>query len=114
MKKLLVKFDSNWADEMDIDGFMVMTQDEWDQYKAHTKKFFEQLGERSWSFGIGTNEEIEYESHDEFIRELKVEEITDVEYESLAHLFKYYDGTVQFGFFPDLGYFDLEDLEDLE
>jgi hypothetical protein len=116
MKKLLVKFDSNWADEMDIDGFQVMTEVEFEDYKKVVKKVFEQAGKPGWSFGIGTNEEIEYESEKDFLCEIKPTEISDEEYETFKKYFTKYDKTITYGFFPDIDYFTcyLEDFEDLE
>lgn len=50
MSKLLVKFDTNWADEMDISGYKVFTEIEWneisDKCKAHNnmlEAYFRQM-----------------------------------------------------------------------
>jgi len=116
MKKLLVKFDSNWADEMDADGFQVMTEVEFEDYKKVVGKVFKVASVPGWSFGIGTNEEIEFESEQDFFRCVEPTEISDEDYETFKKYFTKYDKTISYGFFPDVDYFNsyLEDLEDLE
>jgi len=116
MKKLLVKFDSNWADEMDVDGFQVITEVEFEDYKNVVGKAFKQAGKSGWSFSIGTNEEIEFESERDFFRCIEVTEISDEEYETFKKYFTKYDKEISYGFFPDVDYFNsyLEDFEDLE
>jgi len=52
---VLVSYEANWADEMDIEGHYVCTADEW----AVTQKLFRSI-KTEISYCIGTNEEIEY------------------------------------------------------
>ena len=96
--KLLVKYDSNWADEMDIDGFKVLTDKQWEKYQRDFKKHFK---EEWYTYYVGTNEEIEYGDFEEFRNDFNVSEITDEEAAVLEKLFgnlsKY-----SYGFFPDL------------
>lgn len=96
----LVKYDSNWADEMDIDGFDVFTDSKWEKYLKSFKDHFDKGDE--YSYGIGTNEEIEYSSYDEFVRDFKVTEITD---EEAATIEKHF-GKHGYGFFPYEPYID--------
>lgn len=35
MKKMLVKFSSNWADEMDVEGLFLITQEDWEAFKKN-------------------------------------------------------------------------------
>lgn len=59
---------------MDIDGFVVIIDSNWDNIKELMKKFFAARG--SWVFGIGTNEEIEYDSFEDWERTLTLTSLT--------------------------------------
>lgn len=63
--KVLVQWDSNWADEMDVTGFVIITQKEASELK---KKLREK--KQSFDLYIGTNEEIEYENGKELLDQL--------------------------------------------
>lgn len=95
----LVKYDSNWADEMDIDGFRLFTDEQWEEYQKDFKKLFKE--DRGYTYYVGTNEDIEYNSFDEFMSDLKVSEITDEEATVLKKLFDNLT-TYGYGFFPEL------------
>lgn len=73
MDKVLLKWSSNWADEMDIEGISIMKSDEWKAYKKKLEL------KKSFSLYVGTNEEIEYESGEDLIAEIKVKKITPEE-----------------------------------
>lgn len=89
----LVKWSDNWADEMDLDGFKVFTNEEFEAYIQGWKKAFEYRG--SYTMCVGTNEEIEYESFEEFERTLDVSALDHGEYRTIQdHLGD------EFGFFP--------------
>jgi hypothetical protein len=66
MSKVLIKWESNWADEMDISGFMIVS-------KAEAKEFKADLRNKKQPFEIyvGTNEEISYENGKELLDELE-------------------------------------------
>jgi hypothetical protein len=96
--KLLVKYDSNWADEMDINGFKVLTNEQWEKYQKDFKKLFKK---ECYSYYVGTNEEIEYSDFDEFISDFKTSEITDEEAAVIEKLFGNLS-TYGYGFFPEL------------
>lgn len=91
---LLVQFSDNWADEMDVEGGILMTQDEYSKFITAAKKAL--ANEKSVDFVIGTNEWITYSNFKDFEGTLKVTEVTDEEAEVLKkfHLDKY-------GIFPD-------------
>jgi hypothetical protein len=65
---VLVKWDTNWADEMDIAGFAIMERKTWNEYKENLRK-----KKHPFSICIGTNEEIEYDSGADRISNLKSE-----------------------------------------
>lgn len=91
----LVKWADNWADEMDLDGFKLMTNEEYDAYIAGWKKAFEYKG--SYTMCVGTNEDIEYDSFEQFESTLEVNALENGEYRTIIeHLGETY------GFFPDV------------
>ena len=75
----LVKYDDNWADEVDIDGHTVLRQEEFDKLN----KALDKVG--YLTFYVGTNEEIEYEN-DELVRPLEASLITPTQYRTLKLL----------------------------
>jgi len=79
---LLIKFEGNWADEMDIYGFTIMTVKQWEYKKneiRHTPFPLEVY--------FGTNESEDYETPEEYLRNFKVKEITKDEVKVLKKLF---------------------------
>jgi len=82
MSKLLIIFNGDWADEMDVDGFMIVSKECW-KYKQleweHTS-FPQELY-------IGTNESMEYENMEEYLRNFKVKDISDEEEKVIRTLF---------------------------
>ena len=95
----LVKYDSNWADEMDIDGFRLFTDKQWEKYQKDFQKHFKK--DKRYTYYVGTNEDIEYGDFDGFMSDFKVSEITD---EEAAVLSKLFDNLKDYGygFFPEL------------
>ena len=79
---VLLQWDSNWADEMDIYGFSLMEKADWVEYK----KYLHDL-KGGFTFYIGTNEEIEYSNGRELLNEITVTEITDKEAATVEKLF---------------------------
>ncbi len=73
MQHVLVKWSSNWADEMDIEGFRIMKQEEWEAYKKEVRK------KKYFCIYVGTNEDIEYSSGEDLLAEIKVKKITPEE-----------------------------------
>lgn len=92
---ILVKFDDNWADEMDVSGFKLYDNidawkkrvDECDEEGYYTEVYF------------GTNEYNEYDSMDEFLRNFEVLEITD-EYAAVIETLFPEAATCGYGLFP--------------
>jgi len=85
---ILVKFEGNWADEMDIYGFHVMSEEQWEYKKNEIKHtpFPEEVY-------FGTNEYETYETPEEYLRNFKVIEITEIEAEIISRLFGSYYGS---------------------
>jgi len=79
---VLLQWDGNWADEMDIEGFSIMDKQEWTEYKKYLTN-----RKSEFTFYIGTNEEIEYSNGRELLNEITVTEITDKEAATVEKLF---------------------------
>lgn len=94
---LLVKFNANWADEFDVNGFALMEQAQYDllvRYYSHPRA----------SFNFGTNEGFENENGDTIARGFSAEEVSDetvyVLRQAFPELNRSYDPT--YGTFPDM------------
>lgn len=112
---LFVKYRDNWADEMDINGFALVTNRNW---QILLDKFRVFIGARiGWEFGIGTNEEIEYRSYDHWFSKFTIVELSDDEAVTMIKICKRAGMStgndpeliIEEGFFP-LPY-DWEDVE---
>lgn len=90
----LIKYSSNWADEMDISGFSVKSEERYKKWRNAWKLLFKEDGD--YTFHIGTNEEVEYNSFEEFISDFKIKEISEED----AIVIKNHFGDTD-GFFPE-------------
>lgn len=95
MEHVLVKYSSNWADEMDIDGFCLMTKGEYLDWVADWTTFFKQIDGEAYCYCIGTNEDIPYEDAEGFFNDFEGKYITEDHYNT----FVLYFGK-EYGFFP--------------
>ena len=100
---LFIQFNDNWADEMDITGGRIMTEQEYEEYIAAAKKAFEVKD--YIDFWFGTNEFIDYRNFTDFINTLTINSITKKEEDVLKQF-----GLENYGFFPDI--FDEYDDEE--
>lgn len=107
-KMLLIKFDSNYADEFDLKGFTVMTETDWEKHKAGVKKMFDALPEPTADKSgyvshpeiekyFGTNEMLSWTSFDSYVYSFKVTEITDEEHATLKKFFSKFDRQINYG-----------------
>jgi|SRR6185369_5874980 len=85
-KKLLIKFDNNYADEFDVEGFLVLSQQDWEKHQELAKKVFKQKGGEV-EVGFGTNEAVSYYSLEDYLSSFDVTEITQEQYQVLWDLF---------------------------
>lgn len=76
----LVKFKDNYADEFDVEGFRLFTDDSW-------RAFLDQLPQYPDETYFGTNEYIEYSTKASYLKTLEVLEISEKEYKILLKLF---------------------------
>lgn len=106
-KKLLLNYHQNYADEFDVEGFLVLTESEWEKHKELAAKVFgpaEEAAKKAAEeakktktyyynrgaeveVGFGTNESITYGSLDDYLSSFKVKEITQEQYQVLWDLF---------------------------
>jgi hypothetical protein len=70
---LLIRYNDNWADEMDIFGIAIIAEEKWDAICTRIKETFEAQG---IIYNIGTNEDIEYEDYDQWIHSFKATPLT--------------------------------------
>jgi len=101
-QKVLLTWGSNWADEMDVDGFVITTSQQWEAYKKKLKE-----REKKFTISIGTNEDIYYSNGAELLAEISVTELSDLEVDLISKKI----GTI-FGFTQFFEAYVFEDDED--
>lgn len=82
---LLISIDRDWADEFNVEGFIVMTDSEWEDHKQLAQKLFEEKG--SVELYFGTNEFLDYSSYDEYVGAFEVTELSTEQLDVLKSLF---------------------------
>jgi hypothetical protein len=78
---VIVYWSTNWADEMDIEGWAIMEEEDWKKYKKDVR-----LIKNGFSLFVGTNEEIEYSSGSALLKELHSKKISVDEYKVLMKI----------------------------
>lgn len=108
----LVKLADNWADEMDIEGFSIMSESDFTQWARTVEEVAKKIDNgHSFEWYIGTNEWIDWYSGEEFKEAFSYELITEGEANILKRLLLH--EFASYGLFPsgeDMTYF-LEDEE---
>ena len=71
-KMVLVKFDDNYADEFDVEGFRVMSAQEWNDYVKKIEAC------KNWpqSKYFGTNEGCEWDCFEDYLSCFKIKPLT--------------------------------------
>ena len=87
MSKVLVKWSDNWADEMDVEGFVIMDNSEWKEFQETAKKVNSPI-----SICVGTNEEIEYPNGDALLENITTKKLTSDEAKTITKFFGEYGG----------------------
>lgn len=110
----LVKSSNDWADEMCIEGFAILSNEQFAQWAQLVEAVANKIDSGcTYSWYFGTNEWIDYESGAEFKKIFECEVISDVDAAAIKRVLLEYSNS--YGFFPssqDLKYF-LEDNDDL-
>jgi hypothetical protein len=78
MSKVMVVFSGNWADEMDVEGYETFDSiEEWNEVVEGIPD------DEPLTSYIGSNQEMEWDDKKEYLKDIKVFEITDEEYKFL-------------------------------
>lgn len=91
MGHVLVKWNSNWADEMDIEGFVIIGDDDSEILKKRLSGI-----EKRFDVYVGSNEEIGYRNGKELLNELTFKKISDEEADVIGKLIGHYYGHTEF------------------
>jgi hypothetical protein len=106
-KQLLLTYHQNYADEFDVEGFLVLSESDWEKHKdlaarvfgpkeeAAKKKAEEAKKKKEYYYdrgvevevGFGTNEEVTYHSLEDYLSSFKIKELTPEQYKVLDELF---------------------------
>lgn len=81
-QRYLVKYESDWADEMDIEGLALLTEED----KSRIESLISKRSSYPQTHHVGTNEEIEYCSSEELVPRYTWTPITEDEYKTLHKL----------------------------
>lgn len=87
----ILKYMDNWADEMDIEAFVILNEEDKIEYYDKAKNNLNKLNHKL-IISLGTNEDIIFEKASDFIKTLKIRKISEIE----ANIIKKYIGK-QFG-----------------
>lgn len=79
---VLVKWDGNWADEMDLSSFCVFDGPSWNAYRKELEDH-----DMEMELYIGTNEELSFDNGKDLLSEMSVQFITAEEAEVINKLF---------------------------
>jgi hypothetical protein len=104
--KTLVNWSTNWADEMDIDGWIITDSTEVSKWKAILLKA------RNLCIGFGTNEWNDYSTGQEILDECEISEISDGDAKVIEKYFGDHGGNT--GFWDQVFDHEEEEEEDEE
>ncbi len=103
---LFIKFDSNYADEFDVEGFMIVANDVWERYVNSLTD--EDFGEHN-EFYFGTNESLSFDDKAYYLSSFETKEVSDDELVVIKKFFGLKSGFIPLNedkFYPE------EDEED--
>lgn len=69
MGRLLVRSSGDWGDEFDLEGFMLVNKDTWEEIKAG-------IPDESFEAYFGSNEFVVFDGKDEYLSHIKEIEIS--------------------------------------
>jgi hypothetical protein len=86
-EKILLKLDSNYADEFDVSGLLIVDREQWEKDKLLIGDY-----KKSLEMYFGSNESLDYENGKEFLEEIEEMVITEEQEKFLKKIFeeKYY------------------------
>jgi len=100
----LYTFSDNWADEMDLEGFAILTETQKDAAVANIRRRFKRGG----TLSFGTNEDNEYDSLEDVMNCIDFKQISHQEYETIKKVF----GSISMGETGPLNTYNLDEDED--
>jgi hypothetical protein len=80
--KLLIKFSDNWADEMDVNGWVILDSQKWVKIKEKVEAYNDYF-----SIGFGSNQENEYENGEDFLEAINIRLLSENEFIVLTSCF---------------------------
>lgn len=110
MQYLLIKMDSNWADEFDVNAFWITTDEEFEDWKDILSKCYISDG---FEIYFGTNEFISFSSYEDIIESLTIVELEESFALNLIDLFGHIYGLIDLEELPNHYEYD-EDLIEKE
>lgn len=90
----LLKFEDNWADEIDCEGLMLLDEESYQKWVAWIDSL------TVFDFSIGTNEDLQYADKNELMNHIKVKDITDEEAAVISKALDIHGTCGTFGLFP--------------
>lgn len=117
MKRLLIKYKDNWADEMDVYGFHIMSEKAWNFFLSILDTNPEYFDDGDFTIGVGSNEEIPYNSKEKLLKSFEIDEVHEKEEAIIRNCFDLPYGQfpveqIVEGFMDD--YPDSEDVEGIQ
>ena len=106
----LVKFEENWADEMDVSAFAVFSAKDYRNWRSVMDRVEKAMEQAVLTYSFGTNEEQDYEDFREFDGCFTVKPITQNQANTIREAFEI---DTNYGDFPGLDALNyyLEDME---
>lgn len=92
MSKVLVQYNGNWADEMDLYGFRIMDKTIWENHMARALRF---LAFNDFEKCVGTNEEVTH-TKSSYERSFTATDISETEEAMIKRLFPKWEYNGQF------------------
>lgn len=84
MSKVLIAFQADYADELDVYGWAVRDADYWEKLQANAVAWFANNPGKALEFWFGSNESIEFDTIEDFEAAYASKPITDNQAEVLA------------------------------
>jgi hypothetical protein len=92
----ILTYQGNWADEIDLEGFMLIKDNSYEQYKAFVDTYPEILNEKL-HMHVGTNEDTYY-----CLSDIGVKQISEDDMNAIINALgiRLYSGSAEYGPFP--------------
>lgn len=90
MDYYVLTFGSNWADEFDVESFVVVSQEKFDELKTSTDQALENvINQHGWyRIWFGTNESLEFPSPENYWSCITVKSITEEQAKTFYRAFR--------------------------